>query len=210
MSTTSADALRRLGPRWLVPMGQDRLDQAEVFGRLAPLILEIGCGMGHSTLVQAKADPASDILAVDVHTPGIGRLLDGAERAELRNVRAVLGDAVEVLDLMVAPGQLQGVRIFFPDPWPKVRHHKRRLIQPEFSSLVTSRIRPGGFIHCATDVIEYAQQMVDVFAGTAQLTNEFDGFAPRPADRPVTKFETRAIAAGRQIADVCVTRRLAP
>ena len=210
MSITSADALRRLGPRWLVPMSEERLDQPKIFGRMAPLILEIGCGMGQSTLVQAAADPASDILAVDVHTPGIGSLLDGAERAGLSNVRAVLGDAVEVLDLMVAPGQLHGVRIFFPDPWPKVRHHKRRLIQPEFASLVVSRIRPGGFIHCATDDIGYAQQMVDVFAATAQVVNEFGGFAPRPVDRPVTKFETRAIAAGRQMADVCVTRRLAP
>jgi len=210
MSMTTADALRRLGPRWLVPMDDERLDQGKVFGRLSPLILEIGCGMGQSTLLQAAADPASDILAVDVHTPGIGSLLDGAERAGLSNVRALLGDAVEVLDLMVAPGQLHGVRIFFPDPWPKMRHHKRRLIQPEFASLVVSRVRPGGFIHCATDDIDYAQQMVDVFAGTAQLANEFGGFAPRPADRPATKFETRAIAAGRQIADVCVTRRLPP
>jgi tRNA (guanine-N7-)-methyltransferase len=210
MSTTSADALRRLGPRWLLPMGEEQLDQTKVFGRLSPLILEIGCGMGQSTLVQAAADPETDILAVDVHTPGIGSLLDGAERAGLSNVRAVLGDAVEVLELMVAPGQLRGVRIFFPDPWPKVRHRKRRLIQPELASLVVSRVRPGGFIHCATDDIEYAQQMVEVFAGTEELLNEFGGFAPRPADRPVTKFETRAIAAGRQIADVCVTRRLAP
>ena len=119
MSVTSTDALRRLGPRWLVPMGEERLDQPKIFGRKSPLILEIGCGMGQSTLVQAAADPASDILAVDVHTPGIGSLLDGAERAGLNNVRAVLGDAVEVLDLMVAPWQLHGVRIFFPDPWPK-------------------------------------------------------------------------------------------
>jgi tRNA (guanine-N7-)-methyltransferase len=190
-------------------MGEEQLDQMKVFGRLSPLILEIGCGMGQSTLAQAAADRETDILAVDVHTPGIGSLLDGAERAGLSNVRAVLGDAVEVLDLMMAPGQLHGVRIFFPDPWPKVRHHKRRLVQPEFASLAASRVRPGGFIHCATDDIDYARQMVDVFAGTEQLVNEFGGFAPRSADRPVTKFETRAMVAGRQIADVCVTRRLA-
>ncbi|HVQ86964.1 MAG TPA: tRNA (guanosine(46)-N7)-methyltransferase TrmB [Actinomycetes bacterium] len=208
MSTTAAEALHELGPAWLVPLGDSPVEWAHWFGRNAPLVLEIGSGMGHSTLAQAAADPDTDVLAVDVHTPGIGTLLAGAARAELRNVRAIVGDAVEVVDLMLRPDELAGVRIYFPDPWPKVRHHKRRLIQPEFVDLLASRVQPGGFIHCATDDLGYGRQMVGVFSKHPDLDNAFVGFAPRPSDRPPTKFEQRATGAGRQVVDVYVTRTL--
>jgi tRNA (guanine-N7-)-methyltransferase len=186
-------------------MSEMPLQAEQVFGRAGPLVLEIGSGMGGATVEQAVADPATDILAVDVHTPGIGALLVGIESRRLTNVRAVHGDAVEVLDQMIAPSMLSGARIYFPDPWPKTRHHKRRLIQPEFVRLLVTRLQPGGFIHCATDVPDYAQQIVDVLSAHSQLIG---GTVPRPAQRPITKFEARAIARGRQIADVWVTRRL--
>ena len=208
MSTTQTDALDRLGPRWLIASSEEPFDGGQVFGRFAPLILEVGSGMGTSTVAQAAAEPDSDVLAVDVHTPGIGNLLALAEREGLTNVRAIHGDAVEVIEGMIRPGSLSGVRIYFPDPWPKVRHHNRRLVQREFVDLLVARLRPGAFIHCATDVPDYAEQMVSVLGSHPELENPFAGFAPRPADRPITKFEARAIAAGHRIADVWVTRRL--
>jgi tRNA (guanine-N7-)-methyltransferase len=171
-------------------------------------VLEIGSGMGHSTVLQAVADPSTDILAVDVHTPGIAALLLKCESAGVKNVRAAIGDAVEVVEHMLTSQQLAGARVFFPDPWPKIRHRKRRLIQPEFVDLLVSRLRPGGFIHCATDDLGYAEQMVEVFAGHRDLENPSGGFTPRLSERPLTKFEQRAARDGRQTADVYVTRRL--
>jgi tRNA (guanine-N7-)-methyltransferase len=210
MSATQTEALERLGPRWLVPVTAQAFDAEQVFGRSAPLILEVGCGMGATTVEQAVADPHSDVLAVDVHTPGIGNLLALVEQEQLMNVRAIHGDAVEVIDRMLPQESLSGFRSYFPDPWPKMKHRNRRLIQREFVDLLVPRLRPGAFIHCATDVHDYAEQMVRVLGSHPDLENPFGGLAPRPADRPITKFEGRAIAAGHQISEVWVTRRLKP
>lgn len=205
MTATQRGGLDRLGDRWLIPIGQDLLDPRQWFGRNAPLIMDIGCGMGDTTVRQAEQAPDVDVLAIDVHTPGIGGLLAHADQAGVTNVRAMIGDAVEVLDHMIAPGSLSGARVYFPDPWPKARHQKRRLIQPAFVELLVSRLELGAFIHCVTDDEGYAEQMVAVFADNADIINPFDGYAPRPDTRPETKYERRAQRRGHPVHDVWVT-----
>lgn len=177
---------------------------SDLFGGL-PAILEIGSGMGEATLAMAAADPATGILAVDVHTPGIGALLAGAERAGLTNVRVCVGDAVALMDHL-APGSLAGIRAFFPDPWPKVRHHKRRLVQPAFVHRAAELLAPGGTLHLATDIAEYADQMLAVCDAEPLLQNTADGFRARPAWRPETGYERRGLAAGRRSVDLILER----
>lgn len=191
-------------PPPLTPDGT--LDTERLFGRTAPLVLEIGSGMGEAVVEMAQADPARDYLAVEAHVPGVASLLVRLERLGLRNVAVAVGDAIDLLRDRIAPGSLDAVHAFFPDPWPKARHHKRRLVQPDHVALIRSRLRPGGTLHCATDWPPYANEMLATLAADGELANAFDGFAPRPADRPVTKFERRAVAAGRPVADVIVTR----
>lgn len=169
-------------------------------------MLDIGSGMGDSTRAQAAADPETDIIALDVHTRGIATLLRGIERDGISNVRVVLGDAVPFVDQRVAPASLAGVRIYFPDPWPKARHHKRRLIQPGFVQLLAGRLAPGAFVHCATDDDGYADQMVEVF--NAEPSLDLHSRLPATVQRPVTKYERRARRLGHPIRDVWVTRTL--
>ena len=194
-------------PRHGIPYRAAPLDLNEVFGRAAPKILEIGCGMGETTAVIAAAHPGNDYVGIEVHTPGVGSLLKEIATRELTNLRVVQHDAVEVVREMILPGTLAGIHIYFPDPWPKKRHHKRRLIQPPFVALLASRLAPGGYLHCATDWEEYAQQMLEVLSGEPLLANTADGFAPRPAWRPQTKFETRGLRLGHGVWDVLFTRR---
>jgi tRNA (guanine-N7-)-methyltransferase len=203
-------ALDRLWPRYGVPPGEDAqlIDPVEIFGRAAPLVLEIGFGMGEATAPMAAADPARDVLAVDVHPPGVGALLRHVEYLGLGNVRVAVGDAVELLRDRLAPGSLDEVRIFFPDPWPKTRHHKRRLVSPSFVRLVVDRLRIGGRLHCATDWTPYAEQILDVVRDEPHLENEHDGFAPRPQWRPVTRFERQGLARGHAVHDVLARRRV--
>jgi tRNA (guanine-N7-)-methyltransferase len=177
---------------------------SELFGGV-PVVLEIGSGMGEATLAMAAADPRTGILAVDVHTPGIGALLAGAERAGLANVRACIGDAVVLMDHL-APGTLVGIRAFFPDPWPKVRHHKRRLVQPAFVHQAADLLAPGGTLHLATDITEYAEQMLAVCTAEPLLQDTSHGFVQRPAWRPETGYERRGLAAGRQSVDLIFER----
>jgi tRNA (guanine-N7-)-methyltransferase len=206
------EALVTLAGRWgLEPTGPP-LDLAATFGGDAPVVLDIGCGMGESTRAQAAADPTTSVIAVDVHTRGIATLLRHVERDGLVNVRVVLGDAVELLEQRIGAESLSGVRVYFPDPWPKARHRKRRLVQPDFVALLVDRLAPGGFVHCATDDMDYAQQMLEVLGAEPRLQNPFGGFAPRPipgaVQRPVTKYERRARRLGHSVRDVWVTRRL--
>jgi tRNA (guanine-N7-)-methyltransferase len=182
------------------------LDAAALFGRAAPLVLEIGFGMGETTAAMAAADPARDIVAVDVHTPGAGALLQRLADDGLGNVRVVLGDAVDVLTDMLPSGSLAEIRIYFPDPWPKLKHVKRRLVSPAFATLAADRLAHGGRLHLATDWAPYAAQMLAVIAGEPRLRNEYAGFAPRPAYRPVTRFERIAAARGRAVFDLLATR----
>ncbi|MCX2728614.1 tRNA (guanosine(46)-N7)-methyltransferase TrmB [Saccharopolyspora sp. NFXS83] len=191
-----------------LPPGQ--LDTAAWFGRTAPVVLEIGPGMGETTAQLAAAAPEVDHLAVEVYKPGLAQLLLRAEHLELANLRLLRGDAVVLLREHFEPGSLSGVRIFFPDPWPKKRHHKRRLVQQETVELIASRLAPGGFVHMATDWESYAEQMLEVCSAVPELRNRYadepGGWAPRPEWRPVTKFENRAHDEGRVIHDLIFER----
>jgi tRNA (guanine-N7-)-methyltransferase len=212
LSDAHHDALARLEGRWSLDPTGGPLDLGAVFGRLGPVVVDIGCGMGESTKVQASLDPDTSVIALDVHTRGIATLLRDIEREGLENVRAVLGDAVAFLEQRVTAHALAGARIYFPDPWPKARHRKRRLVQADFVSLLVDRLAPGGFVHCATDDLDYADQMLEVLGADRLLHNPFDGFAPRSipgtSDRPMTKYERRARRLGHPVRNVWVTRRL--
>ncbi|MFI2664715.1 tRNA (guanosine(46)-N7)-methyltransferase TrmB [Micromonospora carbonacea] len=177
------------------------VDLAALFGRRAPIVLEIGSGMGDATAAMAAADPGRDYLAVEVHTPGIANLLGLVERLGLGNVRVARGDALDLVRAL-PDGSLDAVHVFFPDPWPKSRHHKRRIIQPAHVALLRSRLMPGGTLHCATDWAEYAESMRETLTADAGLVDVHGGYAPRPAHRPVTKFERRALTAGRPVFDL--------
>lgn len=194
-------------PRWGIPYAPAALDLPALFGRSAPCFLEIGCGMGETTATIAAAHPQYDYLGIEVHAPGVGSLLKEIATRELANLRVIRHDAVEVVRDMIAPDALAGIHIYFPDPWPKKRHHKRRLIQPPFVALLASRLAPGGYLHCATDWEEYAEQMLAVLSAEPLLRNTAAGFAPCPAWRPQTKFETRGLRLGHGVWDVLFTRR---
>jgi tRNA (guanine-N7-)-methyltransferase len=194
-------------PRWGIAYRAAPLDLNAVFGRAVPKILEIGCGMGETTATIAAAHPQNDYLGIEVHTPGVGSLLKEIAERELTNLRVIQHDAVEVVRDMIALDTLAGIHIFFPDPWPKKRHHKRRLIQTGFVALLASRLDRGGYIHCATDWQEYADQMLEVLAGEPLLENTAAGFAPRPDYRPQTKFESRGLRLGHGVWDVMFRRR---
>jgi tRNA (guanine-N7-)-methyltransferase len=163
--------------------------------------------MGETTAAIAAAHPEIDYLCVEVHRPGVGSLLNRIDALELRNVRVIQHDAVEVLEQMIRPAALDGVHIFFPDPWPKKRHHKRRLIQPAFVALLASRMKPGAYLHVATDWGDYALQVLETLSHEPALANTADGFAPRPETRPETKFERRGVALGHRAWDVVFRRR---
>jgi tRNA (guanine-N7-)-methyltransferase len=205
-------ALTELGPRFVLPFQAAPLDFGAVFGRSAPVVLEIGFGMGDATAQFAAAQPGHDVLGVEVHTPGVGALLKRIGEAGLGNVRIVQHDAVEVLQQMIAPASLAAVHVWFPDPWHKARHHKRRLIQPPFVDLLVSRLAPGGCLHCATDWQPYAEQMLEVLSASAGLANsaEGGGYAPKPPWRPRTKFEARGQRLGHGVWDLVFTRPTPP
>ncbi|RPJ45357.1 MAG: tRNA (guanosine(46)-N7)-methyltransferase TrmB [Betaproteobacteria bacterium] len=189
-------------PRYGLGFRDAVLDLDAVFGRIAPRILEIGCGMGETTVAIAAANPGTDYIGIEVHTPGVGSLLKQIDEGGLTNVRVIQHDAVAVLDAMIAPASLDGVHIFFPDPWPKKRQQKRRLIQPAFVALAASRLKPGGYLHAATDWQEYAEQMLAVLSAEPALANTAAGYVERPAYRPQTKFESRGVKLGHGVWDM--------
>ena len=193
-------------PVYGLPYSKEPVDLDAAFGRPAPTIFEIGSGMGETTAAIAAAHPERNFVATEVHTPGVGSLLKLIAELELQNVRVVQHDAIEVLHDMIRPGVLAGVHVFFPDPWPKKRHHKRRLIQPEFVSLLASRIASGGYIHLATDWEEYAVQILEVLRAEQSLRNTAESFAER-GGRPQTKFEARGLRLGHRVCDL-VFRKL--
>jgi tRNA (guanine-N7-)-methyltransferase len=192
-------ALDHLLPVYGVPA--DRLDG--LFGPDIPMVLEIGSGMGEATLAMAAADPARGYLAAEIHYPGVGNLLAGVAERGLSNVRVVVADALDILRDRIGPGTLDAIHCFFPDPWPKARHHKRRLIQPGNAALLTSRLRPGGTLWCATDCAPYAAAMWETLGAEPLL---IPSRGRRPI-RPVTKFEQRALDAGSEVAEVIFRRR---
>jgi tRNA (guanine-N7-)-methyltransferase len=204
------DAQRRacdeLLPRYGIDYAPVPLDLAHAFGRAAPKILEIGFGMGETTARIAADHPENDYLGVEVHLPGVGSLLKRVAELGLANVRVIRHDALEVVGRMIPEASLDGVHVFFPDPWPKKRHHKRRLLQPGFVALLASRLKPGGYLHAATDWEDYAQQMLEVLSGEPHLANTASGYAPRPAHRPQTKFENRGLKLGHGVWDLVFRR----
>ncbi len=201
-----ARALAEIGPQFMLPYQSGLLDLDAAFGRSAPRILEIGFGMGEGLAETAAAHPENDYLGVEVHTPGVGALLKQLGQRDLTNVRVVQHDAVEVLTRMLAPASLAGIHIFFPDPWHKKRHHKRRLIQPPLAGLLASCLQPGGYIHLATDWQDYAEQMLAVLSAEPLLANTVADYAPRPDTRPLTKFEQRGLRLGHGVWDLVFRR----
>jgi tRNA (guanine-N7-)-methyltransferase len=200
-------ALADLGPQFLLPFVPAPHDFAASFERNAPRVLEIGFGMGDATALIAQALPDTDFVGVEVHTPGVGALLKRIGELGLHNLRLIQHDAVEVLEQMVAPASLAGVHVFFPDPWHKKKHNKRRLIQAPLVRLLTSRMTAGATLHCATDWQPYALQMLDVLTAEPGLRNTAEGFAPKPAYRPLTKFENRGLKLGHGVWDVVFEKR---
>ncbi|NYT79093.1 tRNA (guanosine(46)-N7)-methyltransferase TrmB [Alcaligenaceae bacterium] len=200
-------ALDRLMPLWSLPYRKAPLNVEKAFGRNAPLILEIGFGMGETTQKIAEARPDDNFLGIEVFNAGVGALLKRIDEGGPTNIRIIQHDAVEVVRDMIAPDSLAGVHIYFPDPWPKNRHHKRRLVQPPFIALLASRLAPGGYIHCATDWENYAEQMLEVLSAEPLLANTASGYAQRPEFRPQTKFETRGLRLGHGVWDLIFRRQ---
>lgn len=203
VTTTQAEAIGRLWSSWGVRVDAEPLDLRALFGRAAPVLLEIGAGMGEATFATAKARPELDVLAVDVHTPGHGNLLKLASEGGLTNVRIADGDAVVLLREMLPPASLAEVRVLFPDPWPKSRHHKRRLVTASFVELVHDRLVPGGVLHVATDWQEYAEVVREVLDASPLTVVETGA---RLRGRPVTRFEEQGLRAGRAPYDVVALR----
>ncbi|MFG6414052.1 tRNA (guanosine(46)-N7)-methyltransferase TrmB [Roseateles sp. DC23W] len=210
MGTGQIKALTELGPKFVLPYKVERLDAAAIFGRSAPLVLEIGFGMGAATADIAATLPDHDFIGCEVHEPGVGALLKLIGEREIGNIRIVQHDAVEVLRDMVGEAALDGVHIFFPDPWHKKRHNKRRLIQAPFVANLVKHIKPGGYLHLATDWQPYAEQMLDVLSAEPHLLNTAaaaTGYADKPAYRPLTKFENRGIKLGHGVWDLVFRKR---
>ena len=189
-------------PVYGIPFAPEPLDLERVFCRSAPKVLEIGFGMGETTAAIAERHPENDYIGVEVHTPGVGSLLARIAELRLKNVRIVQHDAVEVLQHMIAPAVLDGVHVFFPDPWPKKRHHKRRLIQPAFLAQLVSRMKSHAVLHACTDWEDYARQMLEVFSAERALENTAAAYADRPDARPQTKFERRGLGLGHRVWDL--------
>jgi tRNA (guanine-N7-)-methyltransferase len=193
-------------PRFGIDYAPAPLDLARAFGRAAPTVLEIGFGMGETTAAMAAKRPDVNFLGVEVHAPGVGALLRRIEEQSLSNVRIIRHDVVEVVDAMIAPGSLAGVHVFFPDPWPKKRHHKRRLLKAAFVHALALRLQPGGYLHVATDWEDYADEILATLGAEPLLRNSAKGFAPRPDYRPLTKFERRGLAHGHGVRDLIFRR----
>ena len=207
LSDAQGRAIETLGPRYCIPYQKSELDVAAAFGRTAPTIFEIGFGMGETSAKISALMPDKNFIGVEVHTPGVGSLLKLTDAMGLQNQRIIQHDAFEVLTHMIAPDSLAGVHVFFPDPWHKARHNKRRLIQGPLVALLASRIAAGGYLHCATDWEEYAVQMLEVLGAEPTLENTAEAYAPRPDYRPVTKFENRGLKLGHGVWDLVFRKK---
>jgi tRNA (guanine-N7-)-methyltransferase len=207
MSPAQQRALDTLLPRLGIAYAPAPLDFAATFGRSAPVILEVGFGMGETTTAIAAAHPQNDFLGLEVHGPGVGALLNRVDAAGLANVRVIQHDAVDVIAHMIPAASLAGIHVYFPDPWPKKRHHKRRLLQPAFVHALAQRLAAGGYLHAATDWDDYAQEILATLSAEPLLANTTADFAERPAWRPQTKFETRGLKLGHGVHDLVFRRR---
>ncbi len=206
LSPAQARALEQWLPRLGLPYAPKTLDFTAAFGRSTPTILEIGFGMGETTAHIAAQQPETNFLGIEVHTPGVGALLKRAAELNLQNLRVVQHDAVDVVRHMIPAACLAGVHVFFPDPWPKKRHHKRRLLQAPFVRLLAERLAPEGYVHVATDWQDYAEEVLATLRAEPLLVNTATDFAPRPSYRPLTKFEQRGLALGHGVWDLVFRR----
>ena len=214
LSDLQRDTWERLWPDLGASVGPEpdtgpSFDIAEWFGRRAPLVVEIGCGNGASTLAMAQDEPDVDVIAVEIYRRGLAQLLCAIEREQVSNVRLIRGNGIDVLERLIAPGSLTGVRVFFPDPWPKARHHKRRFLQPATVDLIADRLLPGGVLHAATDHRGYAEHIAEVGDAEPRLVRVDPGTESLPISvvRPTTKYETKAQEAGSDVAELIWKRR---
>jgi tRNA (guanine-N7-)-methyltransferase len=209
MTTGQQAAYNRHWPEKGLSRENGQLAAATVFGRSAPLILEIGFGMGASLVEMAMAAPQQDFIGIEVHLPGVGRLLHSMQEQGVDNIRVYCDDAVEILTHCIADGSLDRIQIFFPDPWHKKKHHKRRLIQPDFVKKLQAKLKPGGVVHLATDWEHYAEQMMEVMSAAEGFVNQAETycFAPRPDYRPITKFEQRGERLGHGVWDLLFEKK---
>jgi tRNA (guanine-N7-)-methyltransferase len=205
-TTGQAKAFSDLGPQFLLPYQPHPLDYAAAFGRAGPTVLEIGFGMGEATAHIAGLMPETNFLCCEVHEPGVGALLKRIGEQGLSNIRICQHDAVEVIDNMLPMGSLEGAHVFFPDPWHKKKHNKRRLLQGPLVARLAARLKTGGYLHCATDWEPYAHQILEVLSAEPLLRNSADGFAPKPHYRPLTKFENRGLKLGHGVWDIVFRR----
>ena len=207
MTQVQKRALEEHWQHWGLEYSGGELTYDAVFGRSGPVVLEIGFGMGQSLVATAQAKPETNFIGIEVHKPGVGKLLHCMEERGVGNIRVYCHDAVEILRDCIPDASLDAVQIFFPDPWHKKKHNKRRLIQPEFVRLLASRVAPGGYLHCATDWQPYAAQMFEVLSAEPALRNSADGYAPKPDYRPLTKFENRGLKLGHGVWDLMFTKQ---
>lgn len=207
MTKRQENAIATLWSRFGLNHGDGLIDPQQVFGRCAPLVVEIGFGMGKSLVEMARSYPEKDYIGIEVHRAGVGSCLADAEEAGLTNLRLYEHDAVEILRDCLAPASINELLLFFPDPWHKKRHNKRRLIQAPLIEKLVKKLKPGGYLHAATDWEDYAIQILEVFNGNAELQNTAEAYAPRPAYRPLTKFEARGIRLGHGVWDIVFTRK---
>lgn len=207
MTDAQRSAIDAYGSEYVIPFSQEPLDMPLIFNESKPLIMEIGFGMGKATWQIARDRPQYNYLGVEVHSPGVGRLIMELRENGLGNLKIIQHDAVEVLSAMVPEGSLAGLHVFYPDPWPKKRHHKRRLMRQPIVDLMVSRLIPGGYIYFVTDIEEYGQSTLDLLSSCQGLENEYEGFAPRIEWRPETKFEAKAGKAGRSAFELYYSKK---
>jgi tRNA (guanine-N7-)-methyltransferase len=207
VSNAQGRAVENLLPKYGILHSTQQLDYIKEFNRSAPTILEIGFGMGETTATIAATNPHNNYIAIEVHTPGVGNLLKEIDAQQLSNLRIIQHDAIEILRDMIPAASLGGIHIFFPDPWPKKRHHKRRLLQAPLVKTLCDKLLPGGYIHVATDWQEYAEHILATLSAEPLLTNTADGYALRPTYRPLTKFEARGLKLGHGVWDIIFTKK---
>ena len=202
MTAAQQKAYDELAPAWCIPFEEKKINFVDIFGNTDPIIVEIGFGMGDATVAIAEANPNINYLGIEVHTPGVGKVLSEIKRRDLKNLYIIEYDAMEVLEKMIADNSVNGFHIFFPDPWPKKRHHKRRLVQRPRTNLLAQKMASGGYLYFVTDIIEYAEFALEELKLTEHLKNKYDGFAEPQAWRTQTKFERKGLAADRQITEI--------
>jgi tRNA (guanine-N7-)-methyltransferase len=207
VSNAQGRAVENLLPKFGIAHSTQLIDYIELFKRSAPTILEIGFGMGETTATIAATNPQINYLAIEVHTPGVGNLLKEIDAQHLNNLRIIQHDAIEILRDMIPAASLAGIHIFFPDPWPKKRHHKRRLIQALLVKTLCEKLQTGAYIHVATDWQEYAEHILTTLSAEPLLANSADGYAPRPTYRPLTKFEQRGLKLGHGVWDIIFSKK---